>query len=78
MLNQFTYFFQTVEAQENLIWWKRYTTTAPTSYNIMKNQKYQVNLIFPSTFWTEKDRIFHLRKVRNKTFPIVSKRGIPC
>ena len=38
-----------------------------------KAQKDQVNIIFPSTFWLKKDRIFHHRKVQNKNFLVTSK-----
>ena len=38
-----------------------------------KAQKDQVNIIFPSTFWLKKDRIFHHRKVQNKNFSVISK-----
>ena len=38
-----------------------------------KAKKYQVNTIFPSTFWLKKDRISHHRKVRNKNFSVTTK-----
>ena len=38
-----------------------------------KSQKDQASITFPSTFWLKKDRISHLRKVKNKNFPVISK-----
>ena len=49
---------------------KPYSPSAGISW---KAQKDHVNIIFTSTFWLKKDRIFHQRKVQNKTFPVVSK-----
>ena len=40
---------------------------------IWKAQKDQENFIFPSTFWLNKNRISHHRKVQNKKFSVTSK-----
>ena len=38
-----------------------------------KAQKYQVNIIFPSTFDSKKNGVSHLQKVQNKNFSVINK-----
>ena len=41
-----------------------------------KAQKGQVNIIFASTFWLDKDRFFHHRKVQNKNFSVAQNKNL--
>ena len=38
-----------------------------------KAKKYQVNIIFLSTFWLKTDRISHHQKVQTRNFSVISK-----
>ena len=42
-----------------------------------RNCQQLVTMIFPSTFWLKKGRTFHLQKIENKNFLVISSNGIP-